>query len=109
MKVVKIRTRKNYANASSHILIGSVVARDDVLVQVKCRTFHFKPPTLETEAIIQGSVSERIIPWSNVECINKLSDDFNWEKAALKKCDHGICLCDGKYETLVTRFKNTHQ
>jgi hypothetical protein len=109
MKTVKVRTQKNYSDASNHVLVGSVIDFNKIYVRLHCKSFHYKAPTLEEEQVVQGEVGERIVPWNNIECINVLSDDFNWQEAALHKCDDGICLKDGELTTLINRFKTTHR
>lgn len=110
MKIVKIRTKKNYAEASNHVLIGQVVDFNKIFIRLRCRSFHYKYVTLEENQVVEGSIDDRIIPWQNVECLNVLSDKFDWEDAELTKCDDGLCLKDEKDDsTLVSRYRMTHQ
>lgn len=109
MEIVKLRTRKNYPDASNHVLVGSVIEFNDIFIRLKCRSFHYKQITLSSEHIVEGSVDDRVIPWSNVECMSVLPDEFLWEIAELSKCDDGMCLKSDNHSTLISRYRVTHQ
>ena len=110
MKIVKVRTKKNYAEASNHVLIGEIVEFNKVFIRVKCRSFHYKYVTLTKDQVTEGSVDDRLVPWQNVECVNVLDASFDWEHAVLTKCTDGICLKDDKeISTLISRYRMTHQ
>lgn len=109
MKIVKVRTQKNYSEASNHVLVGYVVEFNEIFVKLNCKSFHYKAPTLEQDQVVEGEVGERVIPWVNVECINVLSDHFDWRNAVLDKCDDGICLKHKDDATLISRFRTSHR
>lgn len=109
MQIVKLRTRKNYAEASNHVLVGAVIFETDTYITLHCRSFHYKAITLDSDQVVEGTTETRIVPWSNVECMSILEDDFPWETAALDRCEEGICLKEGDQATLVTRYKVSHQ
>lgn len=109
MNIVKIRTQKNYSEASNHVLIGSVVESNKIFIRLNCKSFHYKSPTLELDQVTEGEIGERLIPWNNVECINILSDEFDWKKAVLDKCNNGICLKYNDQSTLISRYRTTHR
>ena len=108
LETVKLRTRKSYKNASNHVLVGQVESCNQIFVRVKCRSFHYKYVTLEKDQVIEGIVDSRIVPWTNIECMSVLPVDFPWETAELGKCNQGICLHEGEYDTLISRYRITH-
>ncbi len=82
-QIWKIRTVKNYAEASNHIIIGKVISCNEAFVKLNCRTYHFRKHAHSPNDIKVGNVMDRIIPWNRVEIINQLNDKFDYINAQL--------------------------
>ncbi len=79
----KIRTVKNYAEASNHIIVGKVLSCNTAFVRLHCTTYHFRKNAHTPNDIKVGEVMNRIIPWSRIEIINELNSMFDYAKAKL--------------------------
>lgn len=73
-KFVRIRCKKFYPDAHTHILIGQVIEETNRYLAVKSRAFHFKRIIdCMKNQVAAGEVMVRIIPWDNIEVIHVLS------------------------------------
>ena len=93
--VWKIRVVKAYAEAHNHLLIGKVIARDTVCVELNCRSFHFGRLVNSLKDVRAGDLGVRIIPWSHIEIINVLPAEFNPGEAELSLDGDGNILLKG--------------
>ncbi|NMA44174.1 MAG: hypothetical protein GX946_12470 [Oligosphaeraceae bacterium] len=79
-KIIRLRCKKAYPSAHTHIIIGLVIEENDSYVVVKGKTFHFSRLVEGMpNQIHAGPTMVRIVPWENVEIINWLPDDVNWD------------------------------
>ncbi len=81
--VWKVRVVKTYHEAHNHLLIGEVVSKDTVCVELNCRSFHFGRLVNSLKDVRTGDLGIRIIPWSHIEIINVLPAEFNPGQAEL--------------------------
>ena len=94
--VWKVRVVKAYAEAHNHLLIGEVLANDAVRVELNCRSFHFGRLVNSLKDVRTGDLGRRIIPWSQIEIINVLPDDFGFAEAQLAVDQEGSILLKGR-------------
>lgn len=79
-KNVRVRCKKTYAEAHTHVLIGKVIEETENYVAVKGRTFHFRRITSQMRSqIYSGETMIRVIPWDNIEIIHWISEKADWE------------------------------
>lgn len=86
-KNVRIRCRKDYPDAHTHIMIGKVKEETQNYIVVEGKTFHFRrlvdPMRNQVHA---GDVMVRALPWENIEIIHELvpktdyKADFDFDK-----------------------------
>lgn len=94
----KVRVVKAYPEAHNHLLIGEVLAKDRVCVEMNCRSFHFGRVVNSLKDIRAGDVGVRIIPWAHIEIINVLPADLNYREAELSLDREGnIFLRDSQH------------
>ncbi|MBQ8753900.1 MAG: hypothetical protein IJZ19_02605 [Lentisphaeria bacterium] len=86
-KNIRLRCKKSYPGAHTHIIIGQVVEESDRYVVIKGRTFHFsRIVDGMRNQVHAGETTVRIIPWENVEIIHWLTyevdcnTDFGFDK-----------------------------
>ena len=99
-RIWKIRTVKNYAEASNHIIIGKVLSCNTAFIRLHCMTFHFRKNAHNPNDFKIGEDMVRIIPWSKVEIINELDSSFNYMKSEL--------ISEDNNEVLLTDKKNKY-
>jgi len=89
---------KAYHEAHNHLLVGEVVSKDCVFIEMHCRSFHFGRSVNSLKDIRAGELGTRMVPWSQVEIINVLPAAFDSASAKLES-DHcgNIFLADGSY------------
>ena len=94
--VWKVRTVKAYPEAHNHLLIGEVLGRSMVCVELNCRSFHFGRLVNSLKGVHEGDLGVRIIPWSHIEIINVLPGEFDFDKAKLSMEEDGNILLKGQ-------------
>lgn len=99
----KIRISKTYSNAKNHIVVGKIVNCNEVFVALTSKTFHFGNAVNDIKDIQEGRFDIRIIPWSRIEIIHELPDDFMLKRAKLQKVDTGIIFHDGEADCQIAR------
>lgn len=93
--VWKVRVVKAYAEAHNHILVGHVVDRNPVFIELHCLSFHFGRSVNSLKDVYKGDYAVRIVPWSRVEVINVLPAAFRTGAARLTRDEDGnIILVD---------------
>ena len=88
----KIRTVKNYSDASNHIIIGKVISCNTTFIRLHCRTYHFRKHAHSPNDFRVGEPMTRIIPWSRVEIVNELDQNFNYINSELISDDDNVVL-----------------
>ncbi|MDD3153980.1 MAG: hypothetical protein PHS41_03875 [Victivallaceae bacterium] len=103
-KNVRIRCRKDYPEAHSHIMIGKVRAETRNCIVVEGRTFHFRHLVDGLRSQVScGDTMVRGIPWNNIEIIHELSPktdykaDFDFDK------NGNLILLDSKKTVIALR------
>jgi hypothetical protein len=97
-KVWKIRTIKNYPEATNHLLVGKVLEINDSYVRLHCRSYHFKGVVNSPDDIEIGNTMVRVVPWSRIEIINELPEGFDYVRSRLIADKVGQVLFeDGKH------------
>ena len=105
----KIRSIKPYRDAHNHLLIGQVVARDGVCVELLCRSFHYGRAVNGAKDIAVGAVEKRILPWSRIEIINELPASFDFQNAALQADEKGaVVFSDQHYSCPIVTNQDRH-
>jgi hypothetical protein len=87
-QVWKMRIRKAYAEATTHVVVGEVLEHNDVWVKLRCRAVHFRRPTMDSH-IRLSDVKIRTFPWNAVAYVTELPADVRWEGAAIGLTEHG--------------------
>ena len=82
-KIWKIRAIKNYPEAHNHILVGRVLEVTESYIRLHCRSYHFGPVLNSPEDVLIGEVMVRVIPWSRIEIINELPNDFDYVRSTV--------------------------
>ena len=97
-RIWKVRMIKNYPEATNHLLVGRVLEINDSYVRLHCRTYHFSGPVTKPEDIQIGNTMVRVVPWSRIEIINELPEDYNYVKSSLIADKEGqVLFQDGKH------------
>ncbi len=97
-KIWKIRTIKSYPEATNHLLVGRVLAITDSYVRLHSRTYHFNRPVAKPEDMQIGDVMVRVVPWSRIEIINELPENFDYIRSSLIADTEGqVLFQDGKH------------
>ncbi len=108
--VWKVRVVKAYHEAHNHLLIGEVLAKDSVCVELNCRSFHFGRLVNSLKDVLAGELGIRIIPWSHIEIINVLPDEFDFAEAKLSIDAEGSILLEDRAHAcpIATRREPRH-
>jgi len=105
----KIRSIKPYRDAHNHLVIGQVVQRDAVCVELMCRSFHYGRVVNSEKDITVGLIEKRILPWARIEIINELPASFDFQAAKLESDDKGgINFTDGSYSCAIVTTQDKH-
>ncbi len=105
-KIIRLRWRKHYSEAHSHVAIGKVLHENGGYVALKCRTFHFKKIfNGSTQGIREGDICVRMIPWSAIEVMHELELDTKLG-APLVMDSKGNIILDNKYKTMIIRTQD---
>ena len=108
-QIWKVRSIKPYPDAHNHLLIGQVAGRDNVCVELMCRSFHYGRAVNGPKDIITGTIGKRIVPWSRIEIINELPASFDYQNAKLKADQAGgIVLSDDCYSCPIITIQDKH-
>jgi len=73
--------RKAYADETNHVVVGEVLEENALYLRMRCRAFHFKRPTINTN-IVTSEVKVRIFPWEEISYITELPESSDWERAS---------------------------
>jgi len=87
-RVWKVRIRKAYAEATTHVVVGEVIEQNDVWVKLRCRAVHFRRPTM-TSHIRLSEVKTRMFPWNTIAYVTELPSNLEWERAEIGLTEHG--------------------
>jgi len=114
-KVVRIRWVKMYPAAHNHVAIGDVLFETPYYLTLLCKTYHFGHgvgtkkallvPNSCVGGIVEGEKAIRSVPWSQIEVINELPSDTDWNVRALVE-ESGLCMLQNRHKTVVTRAMN---
>ncbi len=79
-KNIRLRCRKSYPGAHTHIVIGKVEEENDRYLAIRGRTFHFGRlvPGMRGQ-VCAGITMIRAVPWNNIEVIHWLGEKTNWD------------------------------
>lgn len=78
-KNIRLRCKKAYPGAHTHILIGRVKAETARYLAVEGRTFHFSRIVDGMRSQVHAGINMiRIIPWENIEIIHWLGEKTDW-------------------------------
>jgi hypothetical protein len=80
-KIWKVRIRKAYADETTHVIVGEVLEENPVFLRLRCRAFHFKRPTMNTN-IVTSEIKVRLFPWDEISYVTELPESLDWERAA---------------------------
>ena len=105
----KVRCIKPYPEAHNHLLIGQVSARNDVCLEMMCRSFHHGKVVNSSKDIVAGALGKRIIPWSRIEIINELPASFDFQNAKLQANQQGaIHFTDNHFSCPIVTVQDKH-
>ncbi|MBI9016226.1 MAG: hypothetical protein JEZ07_03085 [Phycisphaerae bacterium] len=101
-QIWKVRTVKNYPDAHNHLMIGKVIEINKIYLRLECKTYHFRKNINSLKDIKTGPCEYRILPWSRIELINELSDNFDYKDAKLTITnDLTVTIDDGKNSCII--------
>ena len=105
----KMRFVKSYPDAHNHLLIGQVTGRDEVCVELMCRSFHYGRAVNGPKDITMGAIGKRIVPWSRIEIINELPASFDYQNAKLKADQKGgVFFSDSHFFCPIVTIQDKH-
>lgn len=79
-KNIRLRCRKAYQSAHTHIIIGRVMEENSKYLAVKGRAFHFGRLIEGMRSQVHaGATMIRAVPWENIEVIHWLGEKTDWE------------------------------
>jgi len=79
-KNIRLRCKKSYHEAHTHIIIGKVEEETDRYLAVRGRTFHFGKLTSGIRSQVTAGIAMiRAVPWENIEVVHWLGEKTNWE------------------------------
>ena len=92
-RVVKIRWKKEYPNATNHVCIGEIVRETNEYIAVLGVTYHFRKgsPQGYSRAFKVGKSLERLrwIPWSAIALVTELSAELDWRTIEVRPNEEG--------------------
>ena len=105
-KVIRLRCKKEYPGAHTHIIIGRVEEENGRYLAVKGKTFHFS-------RIVDGMRNQvrtgipmiRVIPWGNIEIIHWLGEKTDWNADFEFDANGNLVLCD-KAKTIIAERRD---
>ena len=114
-KVVRIRWVKYYATAHNHVAVGDVIHETPHYLTLLCKTYHFGHgvgtkkaclvPNCNVGGIVEGEKAVRTIPWCQIEVINELPAETDWDVKAWVE-ESGLCVLENAQKTVITRAIN---
>jgi hypothetical protein len=107
-----------YPSAHNHVAIGDVLHETPYYLTLLCKTYHFGQgagtkkaflvPNVCVGGIVEGEKAVRSIPWSQIEVINELPAETDWDVQALVE-DTGLCMLANAHKTVISRAMNARQ
>jgi hypothetical protein len=95
-KIVKVRWRKEYPDATNHVCIGEVKEEAINCLKIYGKTFHFKRSLSSGETpfsnIGVGKSKTRWIPWSAINLVTELPEDIDWENMKFGLDENGTII-----------------
>ncbi|MDD5729370.1 MAG: hypothetical protein PHV59_12480 [Victivallales bacterium] len=105
-KIIRLRWKKAYKEASNHVAIGKVLHENSGYLVMKCKTFHFQRILGGSRSgILEGSIGVRLIPWSSIEVMHELKADTEFD-VPLSQDEKGNIILMNKYKTLIARVQD---
>ncbi|MDD3702830.1 MAG: hypothetical protein PHR12_01230 [Victivallaceae bacterium] len=105
-KNIRLRCKKSYPDAHTHIIIGQVLEETAKYIAVKGRTFHFNRIIDQMRSQIHsGDNMIRIIPWENVEVIHWISERTDWNVDIAFDSNGNLVLND-KAKTVIAQKRD---
>ena len=106
-KFVRLRCRKSYPEAHTHLVIGKVVAETDRYIVMKGRTFHYKRIVDRGRSqVTRGEVTVRVIPWDNVEIIHELGGEVDYNADFKFDTDGNLVFMDSDKTMIVNKSES---
>ncbi len=107
-KIVRLRCKKLYPEAHTHVIVGNVLEETDRYIVIKGRTFHFRRIVDQMRSQIYcGNTMIRIIPWDNVEVIHWISAKTDWNADITFDSDGNLVL-DDKAKTIIAAKRDSY-
>jgi hypothetical protein len=103
---IRLRCKKQYPEAHTHIIIGEVEAETSRYVAVKGRTFHFRRLVDQLRSQVHcGQEAVRVIPWENIEIIHRLEAPVDY-LADITFDKHGNLILADKAKTVIAEKRS---
>ncbi len=107
-KNVRVRCKKVYSEAHTHVIIGKVEAENSRYLAIKGRSFHFR-------LIVDGSRNQvnagqnmvRIIPWENIEIVHWLGEKVDWNADFDFDQNCNLVLKDKNHTVIAEKYDGT--
>ncbi|MFA6816494.1 MAG: hypothetical protein WCS73_09395 [Lentisphaeria bacterium] len=95
-KNIRLRCKKSYPGAHTHVIIGRVEEENERYISIKGRTFHFsRIIDGMRNQVNAGMTTVRVIPWANIEIIHWLSEKTDWDSDFSFDARGNLFLKDG--------------
>lgn len=105
-KNIRLRCKKNYPGAHTHIIIGKVEEETSRYIAIKGRTFHFSRIVDNMRNQIFAGISTiRIIPWESVEIIHWLGERTDWN-VDFEFAENGNLVLKDKAHTVIAEKRD---
>ncbi len=103
---VRLRCKKSYPGAHTHIIIGRVEEENGSYIVIRGRTFHFNRISEGQRSQINSGITMlRAIPWENVEIINLIGQKTDWE-ADFEFDRNGNLVLQDKLKTIIAEKRD---
>jgi hypothetical protein len=103
-KYIRLRCKKTYPEAHTHIMIGKVIEESINYIAIKGRTFHFRRLVDKmTKQVHCGEVAIRIVPWDNIEVMHCLDGKVDYNSDICFDNSGNLILLDNSKTVIAVR------
>ena len=107
-KIVRLRCKKAYPGAHTHIMIGKVEEENSRYIAIKGRTFHFQSIVQRKRSEVHAGITiVRVVPWGNIEVIHWLGEKTNWDADFDFDSAGNLILWDKNHTVIAERQERT--
>ena len=94
-KFIRLRCRKVYPDAHTHLVVGKVIEETSRYLVVDGRTFHYrKIVDRKLSQFNRGAERIRVVPWENIEIIHELGENVDLNADFVFDLDGNLVFMD---------------